>query len=103
MLSMQELSRDPPRDPPLGVFRGCLDILAKSLPNSDTIFKLFFFRFFLKILSGFAGEIAKKNWRPPVGGLRMISVGTTLLVHTVHSFVSTGSNRTVFWTKKKLS
>ena len=57
----------------------------------QTQFSSFFFSFFLKILSGFAGELVKKNWRPPVGGLRMISVGTTLLVHTVHSFVSTGS------------
>ena len=49
-----------------------------------------FFSFFLKILSGFASDLAKISGDPPEtprggspGGLRTISAGTTLLGHTV--------------------
>ena len=41
-------------------------------------------KFFLKILSGFVIDFSQNNRRPPAEGLRSISAGTTLLVHTVN-------------------
>ena len=74
--------------------RGSPDILAKITGKSRENFqKKIFFAFFLTILSGFASDLAKKSGDPPrrvsggsPGGLRTISAGTTLLVHTVHFY-----------------
>ena len=80
MLSWRKSSEDPRGGSP--------DFLAKSLANPDKIFNFFFF-FFLKIVSGFASDLAKKSGDPPrgsPGGLRTISAGTTLPVHTVYVF-----------------
>ena len=49
-----------------GFLGGSPDILAKSLANPDKIFN-FFFSFLLKILSGFASDLAKKS-EDPRGG-----------------------------------
>ena len=87
MLSRRKLSGDPPET----LRGGSPDILAKITGKSRQNFqKKFFFAFFLKILSGFASDLAKKSGDPPggsPGGLRTISAGTTLMVHTVCNFV----------------
>ena len=76
-----------PLRPPPG---GSPDFLAKSLANPDKIFKKMQKKKFLKILSGFASDFSQNIRRPPrggsPGGLRTISAGTTLLVHTVERY-----------------
>ena len=62
---------------------GSPDILAKTMENPDKIFKknfflIFFFENFVWICQGFSQKIRR-------GGLRTISAGTTLMIHTVHT------------------
>ena len=60
MLSRRKLSGDPSETlRGGGVSGGSPDILAKSLANPDKSFN-FFEMFFLKLLSGFASDLAKK-------------------------------------------
>ena len=62
MLSRRKLSGDPPET----LRGGSPDILAKITGKSRENFqKKIFFAFFLKILSGFASDLAKKSGDPP--------------------------------------
>ena len=90
----------PPGDPP----RGSPDFLAKSLANPDKIVKKnakknFFWKFCLDlpvILARISGDPPETPRGGSPGGLRTISAGTTLLVHTVQSWSTKSSKNFSF-------
>ena len=64
---LARISGNPPETSRGGSPGGLRIFWLKSLANPDKIFKKIFFCIFLKILSGFASDLAKKSGDPPRG------------------------------------